>query len=92
MDMPKDGQFENTKETIGLGARGEKERKASNVDERRSGRNAAKAFGGRRVGRQRARATENWATERCLGIEIPVYIKSYIQKKAQWKHFNTIDK
>ena len=48
----KDGQFENNKETIGLGARGEeKERKASNVDERHSGGNAAKAFGGRRVGR-----------------------------------------
>ena len=48
----KDGRFENTKETIGLGARGEeKERKASNVDERHSGSNAAKAFGGRKVGR-----------------------------------------
>ena len=48
----RDGRFENTKETIGLGARGEeKERKASNVDERHSGSNAAKAFGGRRVRR-----------------------------------------
>ena len=48
----KDGRFKNNKETIGLGARGEeKERKASNLDERHRGSNAAKAFGGRRVGR-----------------------------------------
>ena len=54
----------NTKETIGLGARREeKERKSSNVDERHSGSNAAKAFGIRRS-MNRMELTEEDAQDR----------------------------